>query len=443
MWQDRLGESRKITTSRDLSIIEQLGGLQGNLMANGASGRRSGIGVGRNHFRTRSLFVCFLVLFLALTPPSLSADEKKPPPRVDYVGDFVCRSCHQEKAKTYIQTAHHLASSWPNPRTMKGSFTTDSNVLKTSKPYLTFEMTVSAQSYFQSAIEQLSPTKKIARTERIDVVTGSARKGQTYLFWKGDQLFQLPVTYWTETDSWVNSPSYPDGSPHFDKDIIPRCLECHASYFEWMPPPVNRYRKTSLVLGVTCEKCHGPGREHAALHHLKPRLAPGTSEAIVNPALLARDRQMDVCGLCHSGNGTPLQPALSFLPGDKLEEYIDIPPRGPEDTVDVHGNQVQMLRNSKCFQSTSTMTCSTCHDVHKPQVDAAVFSRHCLSCHQAKQCGEYAKMGDQIVRNCIDCHMPMQESRVLFSNTNGKKLMPKVRNHRIAIYASESIHDVP
>jgi len=84
---------------------------------------------------------------------------------------------------------------------MRGSFTPGSNVLKTSNPYLTFEMTVSAQGYFQSAVEALSSTKKISRTERIDVVTGSARKGQTYLFWKGDQLFQLPVTYWTETDS--------------------------------------------------------------------------------------------------------------------------------------------------------------------------------------------------------------------------------------------------
>ena len=149
---------------------------------------------------------------------------------------------------------------------MKGSFTPGSNILKTSNPYLTFEMTANEQGYFQSAVEQVSPSKKISRTERIDIVTGLARKGQSYLFWKGDQLFQLPVTYWTATDSWVNSPSYPDGSPHFDKHIIPRCLECHASYFEWLPPPVNRYRKTSLVLGIFCEKCHGPGREHVALH---------------------------------------------------------------------------------------------------------------------------------------------------------------------------------
>src|ERR1019366_9927104 len=125
-----------------------------------------------------------------------------------------------------------------------------------------------------------------------------------------------------------------DGSPHFDKAVIPRCLECHASYFEWMPPPVNRYRKTSLVLGVTCEKCHGPGRQHVARHRLKSSLPAGTPEAIVNPSALSRDRQIDLCGLCHSGNGTPLQPALSFLPGDVLA-----------DRSEEHTSELQSLTN--------------------------------------------------------------------------------------------------
>ena len=147
----------------------------------------------RSQVRARAICICicFLALCFALASASLAAEEKKPPPRSDYVGDSVCGACHQQKAQTYIQTAHHQASSWPSPRTMKGSFTPGSNVLKTSNPYLTFEMTVNEHGYFQSAVEQLSPTKKISRTERIDVVAGLARKGQSYLFWKADQLFQL------------------------------------------------------------------------------------------------------------------------------------------------------------------------------------------------------------------------------------------------------------
>jgi hypothetical protein len=317
---------------------------------------------------------------------------------------------------------------------MKGSFSPGTNILRTSNPYLHFEMTMAGEGYRQNAIEEPGPGKTISRSERIDIVAGSARKGQSYLFWKDDQLFQLPVTYWTETNSWVNSPSYPDGSPHFDKAIIPRCLECHASYFDWMPPPVNRYRKTTLTLGIICEKCHGQGRRHVALHRLTAHPPPGTSEAIVNPAKLDRDRQIDICGLCHSGNGTPIAPSLSFMPGDDLRDYVDIPYVNADDAVDVHGNQVQLLRRSRCFQSTTTLTCTTCHDVHTTQRNAAAFSSHCLTCHQATQCGEHAKLGDQISTNCVDCHMPLQQSQVLFSKTNGRKVQPYVRNHTIAIY---------
>jgi hypothetical protein len=42
------------------------------------------------------------------------------------------------------------------------------------------------------------------RADRL--VTGSGEKGQTYLYWRGNQLFQLPVSYWTELREWVNSP---------------------------------------------------------------------------------------------------------------------------------------------------------------------------------------------------------------------------------------------
>ena len=375
-------------------------------------------------------------------PPQVAASqaERKPPARSEYAGDAACRSCHEEQSRTYQQTAHHLTSSWPSAKTMKGSFSPGTNILRTSNPYLYFKMTVGPDGYFQSAVEEPGEGKQIVHTERIDIVTGVPRKGQSYLFWKGDLLFQLPVTYWNVTDSWVNSPSYPDGSPHFDKDIIPRCLECHASYFEWMPPPVNRYRKNSLILGIICEKCHGPGREHVALHRAKTPPLPGTPEAIVNPAKLERDRQIDVCGLCHSGNGTPILRSLSFVPGEDLRNYIDIPYVSAEDAVDVHGSEVQLMRRSRCFQSTNTLTCTTCHDVHITQEDAASFSPKCLNCHQPKQCGEFAKLGEQISRNCIDCHMPLQDSRVLFVRANGKTLTPKVRNHTIAIYPESRSH---
>jgi len=387
------------------------------------------------------LFWClFFAVFALGTNPAArtfsSVAAKVPPPRADYVGDFACQSCHEVQAKTYALTAHHLTTSWPSASAVKGDFSSSGSILRTTNPYLHFKMSSGPGGYFQSAIEEPGPGKSISRTERIDIVAGEPRKGQSYLFWKGDELFQLPVTYWNETNSWVNSPSYPDGSPHFDKVIIPRCLECHASYFEWTPPPANHYRKGSLILGIICEKCHGPGREHVALHRAKASLPGGTPEKIVNPAKLERDRQIDVCGLCHAGNGIPFAPALSFLPGKDLRDYIDLPVEGASDAVDVHGNQVELLRQSRCFQLTKTLTCTTCHDVHKTQRNAADFSSVCLSCHQAQQCGEFSRVGKELAGNCVDCHMPLQESKVLFVRANGKTLHPQVRNHTIGIYSA-------
>jgi hypothetical protein len=371
---------------------------------------------------------------------SSSKSEKRPPPRRAYAGDAECGSCHQEKAKTYFGTAHHLASYLPDEHPIAGNFAPGSNTLRTSNPFLHFEMSATKEGYFQTAVEELGPSDKISRTEKIAIVAGAARKGQSYLFWKGDELFQLPVAYWTDLASWGNSPGYRDGSPRFDRAIVPRCLECHGSYFEWLPPPVNHYNKNSLVLGIWCEKCHGPGLEHVARNRSKtPPRASTAEEAIVNPASLSRERRMDVCGLCHSGASTPIQPSLAFLPGDVLDDYIVNLQDATSDTpVDVHANQVQLLEKSRCFKSSTTLTCTTCHDVHTPQRDAAEFSPHCLSCHQPRNCGRYAKMGDQIVRNCIDCHMPRQQTQAIFSFEGGRKFQPLVRNHRIAIYPDGS-----
>jgi hypothetical protein len=404
----------------------------------------------------------FLVIFLLCPHPSYaqrtgaalphsqgsSSAEKGPPPRQAYVGDEVCRSCHQEKAKTYSETAHHLASYWPGEHPISGNFTEGENIFRTANPYLYFQMDATKDGYFQTAVEQVSSSKNISRTERIAIIAGAGRKGQSYMYWKGDELFQLPVTYWKERDSWGNSPGYPDGSPRFDRPIVPRCFECHGSYFEQPPTAspltdrenVNRFKKSSIVLGIWCEKCHGPGREHVTRNRSKTPPHPGTeAEAIVNPASLSRDRQMDVCALCHSGAATPIQTTLSFLPGDVLDDYVLTPYANEDTPVDVHASQVQLLRKSRCYKSSKTLTCATCHDVHEPQRDAASFSPHCLSCHQPKDCGQYAALGEKIISNCIDCHMPRQETQAIFSNSQGTKFKPLVRNHRIAIYSEAKL----
>jgi hypothetical protein len=382
--------------------------------------------------------IALLGLFLLLVPSLPGQLPAAPKPensasRDDYVGDEACRGCHQTQFETYIGSAHHAASRLPSQTSIDGKFTSGSNILRTSNPSLFFVMSATQKGYFQTAFANLPPAETLNHQERFDLVIGSGRKGQTYLYWKGEELFELPVSYWTETDRWINSPGYPDGLPNFDKPIIPRCLECHSTYFESLPPPSNRFDKTHIVLGITCEKCHGPGAAHVARHQSKTPMQPGEAEDIVNTASLSRQRQVDLCALCHAGPGTPMAPSFSFRAGEELARYLSLAPNAPATPADVHGHQVQQLSSSRCYLST-TMTCSTCHDVHTPQRDAASFSERCLTCHRTESCGKFSTLGSRILHRCTDCHMPLQQSNQIVFDADGRQIKPQVRTHRIAIY---------
>lgn len=293
-------------------------------------------------------------------------------------------------------------------------------------------MEASPDGFFQTGILG-TPPDAISVSQRFDLVIGSGRKGQTYLYWKDDLLFQLPVSYWTEFGSWVNSPGYGDRSLDFSRPVVPRCLECHSSFFQSVPDAgvANRYRRDDYVVGISCEKCHGPGQQHVELN--APGKAKPLNQAIVNPAKLPRDRQLALCSLCHGGIGVEKAPAFSFAAGNALEDFLKLEAPKENEKLDVHGNQVALLERSKCFKS-SRMTCSTCHDTHVRQREATDFSEKCLTCHKVESCGLFPKRGRAIAGKCVDCHMPNETTNVIVSTHDGARIAPKVRNHWIKIY---------
>src|SRR5882724_9184605 len=402
----------------------------------------------RGFFRLAQFFILLAATAVCVVVSSAASSATDEPPQsavaslkkesvaeAAYIGDEECRSCHQNLVSTYHLTAHYITSRLPTKDSISGKFTPGSNILATINTNLFFEMDATERGFFQMAVMRQSPTDMVYRAEHFDVVIGSSRKGQTYLFWKGGQLFELPVSYWVGLDEWVNSPGYRDGSAFFSKGVTPRCLECHATSFKSLTPPLNRYDKTSLVLGITCEKCHGPGGGHAARYRAQPPPKSPSETAIINTARLSRDRQIDLCALCHSG-GSPLPnvPSLSYKPGDVLAKFLDIPIPAANAHVDVHGGTVHLLEKSRCFQSSETMTCTTCHNVHTAQRDLAAFASNCLTCHKVEKCGVFPKLGHEIDTKCVICHMPLQQTDQIISSVTGRQLQPKVRNHQIGIY---------
>jgi hypothetical protein len=352
--------------------------------------------------------------------------------------DDACRQCHQDKFDSYLQTAHHRTSRFPNSDSIAGHFSAHENRMTTFNPELSFQMEARGGRFYESAVLS-RPGRQGKRTEEIDIVIGSATKGQTYLYWKGNRLFELPVSYWSELKRWVNSPGYVDGSADFDRPVTSRCLECHATYFQQLTsaPLDNQYDKDNIVLGISCRRCHGAGLIHIQSHLGKSGKAG--SLAPMPPIGLARDREIDICAQCHGGVGQSLAPAFSFQPGEDLSRSIVLQQLASPRQVDVHGNQVILLQRSRCFLSSPNMSCSTCHDVHSVERPAASYSVQCLRCHQQQQCGMFARLGAQIATGCIDCHMPVQESKLLVLDADDTRLKAKVRNHWIAVYSRPSM----
>jgi Cytochrome c554 and c-prime len=394
----------------------------------------------------RKIFIigCFGIWTSCFVPcadsqaPATSSMPASASSQAGFVGDQSCTTCHEDKTNSYLRTAHHLTSRLASKDSIMGPFAPGQNTMTTFNPQLSFLMEARDGHFYETAL--LRKANQPARhTEEIALVVGSATRGQTYLYWKENRLYELPVSYWTELRGWVNSPGYVDGSADFDRPVTPRCIECHATFFEMLGSSTsdNQYSKRNFILGISCERCHGPAQQHVA--ERAANSSTGNSAGPVPPIGLNRDREIDVCAQCHAGVGKTIAPPFSFQPGEVLSQYIALPQPGPMEPVDVHGNQVALLERSRCFQSSTTLSCSTCHDVHAREMPAPSYSAACLRCHKEKDCGESAKLGARISQNCIDCHMPVQASKTLALDVDDDNRLPaKVRNHWIRVYSKSN-----
>ena len=369
--------------------------------------------------------------------------------RDGYVGDDACTSCHRDKALSFQRTSHHLSSQAAASDTILGSFLPGRNVLRISQhedidpePSVSFKMDARSDGFYQLAIIKNAVLHN-ERSERMDIVIGSGIRGQTYLFWSGSLLYELPVSYWTEGKQWINSPGYKDGTADFGRPVNSRCLECHATYIQSMSDDLqsNFFDRDSLVLGISCESCHGPGATHVTIEKSAAKGAGEPSvSAILNPAKISRDRQIDQCGLCHDGTQSQaVVPAFSYQPGRPLDAYLTSDMNASANQPDVHGNQVSLLKKSRCYLSSSTMSCATCHDVHQPETALASYSERCESCHRPKACGMFRSLGDKIQHKCIDCHMPLQQTNAIVSETAGRILRTSIRTHWIKVYRQKML----
>jgi predicted CXXCH cytochrome family protein len=289
------------------------------------------------------------------------------------------------------------------------------------------------------------PDEVVLSEYPLKYVVGSGRHAQSYLVEVDGFLVESPVTWYTSRQAWGMSPGY--GGPNqrgFRREVDEHCLFCHAGKAEAVGGSINRMHFTEIAIG--CERCHGPGGLHVERHAGQERLADSSavgevSDTIVNPARLPRELAEAVCQQCHllgkvrvATRGRKLS---DFRPGLPLQDFCqDYELEGPDESMTVVGHVGQMHR-SRCYQSSGTLTCVTCHTPHdepQPEVRDAYYNSICLDCHGAERCtvGEPRLRRESPQNNCVHCHMPSSATEV-----------PHVTftDHRIGLHDKSAVVD--
>ena len=384
------------------------------------------------------------VVLLAIVYLQCTSSKPADPRGNLYAGSAACAKCHSNLYNSYLHTAHYIASAPASDSTIHGSFAKGLNVFDVNSSQKVV-MEKRDNGFFQTYYLD----GKAMESRRFDIVTGGI-KGESYLYWKGNGLAQLPVSYFLKQHQWLLSPGYYQGHLNYDRAITKRCLECHASYIGDEPnaeqelTKTEQFDKSTLVYSVDCERCHGPGAQHAEFQTNNPQVK--TAKFIKAYSSLSRVSKLDMCAQCHSGNKSQmLLSTFSFIPGDTLAKFKLPDLVRSLDTLhlDVHGNQLQLLESSKCFIN-SKMDCATCHDTHQNQRgNTALFAQKCLTCHSTVN-HTYCKLANaqnaQLIKsNCVQCHMPVFASKAIFASTTNKTSGEiLVHTHHITIYPEQA-----
>ncbi len=397
------------------------------------------------------ILLALIFLAVCFTSCKNSSDDYIDPRGTDYAGSESCIQCHQTQYDMALKSSHFKATAPAISGNVLGEFDKGDHTFIYDK-----DTKLVMEKHGDSLFQVLYKNGKKVEAHSFDIVFG-IKHAQTSVYWRNNNTYELPLSYYSAIHNWATSPGFPADKPYFDRMVVKDCYSCHASNASSRSVNQNSaernimsmdvediIKKETIVYGIDCEKCHGPAKKHVEFHLKNPNIKVANS--ITSFKNLNRQQRLDACALCHAGNdGMKLKSRFDFKPGDNLTDYYRAT-RSVTDTAqfDVHGNQFRLMAQSKCFINSEKMDCITCHNPHEnASKNMASYSKICMSCHQdLKHTDKTLKTmsGSLLAENCVECHMPKKASGAIkFQLSNSKQLSNYIlRTHKIGIYPTST-----
>jgi len=308
-------------------------------------------------------------------------------PRDQYVGSETCGRCHRDIAATQANTPMDHAVK----RATADAFTN----MPQSMHFHTgsYDYSVSQNA---TGAEYSTTNGQQSASAALSWVFGDRQFGDTFLYQRNGIYFESRVSYYRA----LNGLDLTTGRTRFTPSRIetalgrrmspdepPLCFGCHST----ASSTDGQFRPERLIPGVTCEACHGPGAQHVVQMSLE--YDARTSTLILNPASLSPADSVDFCGACHRTSADVSLNSVTGIFNLRFPAY--------------------RLEQSRCWgNGEARLTCTACHDAHKPRVQqAAFYDKVCLSCHSpasgiARDRAHAIRTCKVSNHDCVSCHMP-------------------------------------
>lgn len=387
--------------------------------------------------------ICGLLVLATLLFWTFRRDDSKPQPanpgnqatakkdnHERFLGSKSCAECHADIYQSYQQHPMANSVSRPGESTMIEDYHKHTSFISGGRRYrVTLPGNENPTQTDTESQDQQFPRHHEKMVDKdgqdiydqsvpISFVIGSGSRGRSYLTQDQERLYQSPITWYVQDQTWDLSPGYvPNGHQRFERLVTESCLSCHVGKINFIDDHASRYDPVQPFQepSIGCERCHGPGGQHVDAHR-QGKIKD--DQYIVNPEKLAARERNSVCYQCHlSGKHRVLRygkRARDFRPGQPLRDIwtVFVSGTGVDKQQQARlTSNVEQMHASRCFQqSNGKMGCISCHDAHyqpKPEDRASFYRNRCLQCHQEQGCSLPAaeQAAAPALNSCTFCHM--------------------------------------